>query len=307
MWRLDTDRGRYAIKQLSPKAEQDSEATRHHYDSTEAVAAAFAAGGLPAVHALAADGGYLQSIDGIGYLVYPWCDAKALGQEQLTGQHAEVVAGLLAKMHGLDLDFPDLQRHIFDTHTGENIRLLVYVAADANAPFAETLQKCLPSFLEIAEAQGAAQQQLAHRLVVSHGDLDHKNVLWDESGAPLIIDWESARRLNPIHEGLLEALSWSGAEWRFEPAIFDQFVVAYRQAGGVIDREDTTPAYHRVLGDWVFWLMHHVGRYLEEGLTGDRTSQERQIAFSLATLQRIMDHIPAFLNVTNPPGASVDV
>ncbi len=300
MWRLETRRGRYAIKQLTA-ANRDSDELRRHFDLTEAVAAAFAAGGIPAVHALEASGGYVQLVDGIGYLVYPWCDAKALSREQLTGHHVSVVAGLLARMHNLDLDFPELRRHTFDIHTAENIEILVAVADDAGAPFAGTLKKCLPSFLEIVAAQDLAMERLGHRLVVSHGDLDHKNVLWDAQGAPHVIDWESARRLNPTHEGLLEALSWSGAEWRFKPRIFDLFVAAYQRAGGIVDRADATPAYHRVLGDWVFWLMHNVGRYLEGGDASRTASLEQQIVFSLATLQRIMDHVPGFLSVENPP------
>ena len=307
MWRLDTAAGSYAIKQLSAQFDADMAAQRRHFNTTEAVAASFAAAGIPAVHALQAGGEFLQLLDGIGYLLYPWCDAQALSREELAGQHAAQVARILARMHALDLDFPELERHSFDTHTGENIEFLVSVATGAGAPFAGTLQKGLPSFLEIVEAQDAAMQCLAHRLVVSHGDLDHKNVLWDAQGAPLIIDWESARRLNPIHEGLLEALSWSGAEWQFEPGIFDQFVSAYRQAGGVIEREDAEPAYHRVLGDWVFWLMHNVGRYLGEDDAKSKTSLERQIVYALATLQRIMDHIPEFLSVSNPMGAGSDV
>ena len=46
--------------------------------------AAFAAGGVPAVAALQHQGEYLQLIDGQGYLVYPWRDARALAPDQLT-------------------------------------------------------------------------------------------------------------------------------------------------------------------------------------------------------------------------------
>ncbi|RLA48946.1 MAG: hypothetical protein DRQ97_02350 [Gammaproteobacteria bacterium] len=37
--------------------------------------------------------------------------------------------------------------------------------------------------------------------MISHGDLDHKNGLWDASGKPTIIDWESAIKLDPTPVG----------------------------------------------------------------------------------------------------------
>jgi predicted Ser/Thr protein kinase len=41
--------------------------------------------------------------------------------------------------------------------------------------------------------------------VVSHGDLDQKNVLWDKTGKPILIDWESACKIN--HSDLMSLFS----------------------------------------------------------------------------------------------------
>ena len=69
--------------------------------------------------------------------------------------------------------------------------------------------------------------------MVSHGDLDHKNVLWSETGEPLVIDWESARRLNPTY-GNLAGGARLGASPPFDTRPFTTILRAYVDAGGLI-------------------------------------------------------------------------
>lgn len=165
---------------------------------------------------------------------------------------------------------------------------------------ADTLQRAEPTFIEIATAQTAAIQQLQQRLVVSHGDLDQKNILWDAQGGAHLIDWESARRLNPTYEVLLQALNWSGITGHFSAPLFGEFVAAYERAGGRIDRERTVPAYQCVLGDWLNWLLYNVGRCLDLHEPQQRATGEKQVALALATLQHIMDRVPQMLGIPDP-------
>ena len=307
MWRLDTGNGSYAIKQLSARVDLRQASVCRHYNATEALARAFATSGIPAIHALMANGGYLQIIDDVGYLVYPWCNASALNPEQLSDRYAVVVAHILAGMHALHLEFPALGHQSFDRHTGENILLLVELAKHSDLHAAGTLCRALPGFLEIVDAQDPAMERLEDHLVASHGDLDPKNVLWSAKGQPGIIDWESARHLNPTYELLLQALNWSGIWSRFEPGTFRQFVAGYRDAGGAVDQAALEPSYHCILGDWVYWLMHNVGRYLEENNPSRRASLAGQVEFTLAVLQRIMDHVPDLLSLGTATGMTTDL
>jgi thiamine kinase-like enzyme len=301
MWRLDTDSGTYAIKQLSSGSSLDELETRQHYNATEAVAEAFANQGIPAVFARRYDGDYLQVIEGAGYLAHPWREATALPVERVSEHHALRVARILARMHSLELGFPQLKKHEFDEQSADNIVQLVELAQAFHTKLADTLQRGLPTFLEIVDGQAAATEILDRHLVISHGDLDQKNVLWDAGDDPWLIDWESARMLNPTYEILLEALNWSGAWSMFDPGLFGNIILAYRQAGGVIEGEAVTAAYHCILGDWVYWLMYNVGRCLDLEDADRRARGEEQIAFSLAVLQRIMDHVPELISAPNPP------
>jgi thiamine kinase-like enzyme len=300
VWRLETERGTYAIKQLSADTDLNDPGTLSHYNASEAVAEAFAGRGVPAVFALKRDAQYLQLIEGAAYLVHPWNNASALSVSEISEKHALEVACILAQMHSMDLDFANLKHHEFDVHTEENIKWHVALAEEFDIQCAATLQRGLPAFLEIARAQRSAIQVLENHLVVSHGDLDQKNVLWNAEGKPALIDWESARKLNPTHEILLEALNWSGIGARFNPDLFRKILSAYKAAGGVIEHDSVTASYHCILSDWVNWLMYNVGRCLDRENADQRETGEKQVEYVLSTLQRIMDHVPDLLSVANP-------
>lgn len=44
--------------------------------------------------------------------------------------------------------------------------------------------------------------------VLSHGDIDQKNVLWNQDNSPTVIDWEAAGYVNPMVELFTAALYW---------------------------------------------------------------------------------------------------
>jgi len=303
VWRLETDLGTYAVKQLSVDADVDDRVARSHYNTSEGIAEAFAVRGVPAIFALKSGAEYLQIIDGERYLVHPWSTAAALDISDVSERHALEVAGLLARMHGMSLEFPGLRQQEFDVHPEENIVLLVDMARDLHVERSGMLRRGLPSFLEIANAQRSAIRILENHLVISHGDLDQKNVLWDADGKPALIDWESARKLNPTHEIITEALNWSGIGSHFDPDLFEKIVSGYKQAGGVIEHDSVTAAYHCILGDWLNWLMYNVGRCLDLKDIDQRATGAKQIEFAVAALQRIMDYVPDLLSVSNPRAA----
>ena len=70
---------------------------------------------------------------------------------------------------------------------------------------------------------------------MSHGDLDQKNVLWDANDVPILIDWESARRLNPLCEIVNASLDWSGITTsHFDEALFTQMLKVYQAESGEV-------------------------------------------------------------------------
>lgn len=304
MWALRTDGGRYAVKQLGPDTDVLAAATVSHYNVTEAVAAACAREGITAVHALQWREQYLQVIEGEGYLVYPWTNAVALDRKNLSATHALKVADLLARIHRADIRVSGLQDAPLVSHPQDKIVLLVDRAAATHARGCEELARHLPQWLDIAARQQQARQALAQHRVISHGDMDQKNILWTAGGEPVLIDWESAGLFNPTHDALVVALDWSGITSAFEQALFDAFIAAYRDAGGEINNAIVPLAFDRILGNWLDWLMFNVGRSLDVNDLEQRTLGEAQVDLALATLLRLQRFMPKLvLSVRGPASA----
>ena len=279
MWRLDTPAGRYAVKQIAADLDLRDMATVRRLNATETAARRFADSGIPALVSLARDGQHLRVLDDSGYLVFPWTDSKARGESEIDATHARTVARILARMHRADIRVPGLGRPVTWPLTTARVDELLARAQKHNARDAGYLLQRRNDILTVVQRQDAAGTVLAQQQVVSHGDLDHKNVLWSAVGEPLVIDWESARPLNPTYELLLEALDWSGITANFELAPFDDFLQAYIDAGGVIVGDTLPAAFDAVLGSWVEWLLFNVAR-----AAGVRDLRQRALGSKLVDL-----------------------
>ncbi len=297
MWRLVTAAGAYAVKQLSPDADLSGGTESNYFDLRETAAARFAGRGIPTVIALRGEHGYLQVIDDAGYLVYPWTDARALERDAISTEHVAAVAAVLARIHRSRISLPGLGPAPMESQPDAKVEILVRAALECGLPYATALDCYLPELLAVASAHRAAQGRLAGERVLSHGDLDHKNVLWEESRRPLLIDWESARELNPTHELLLEALDWSGAASQFDPDRFRIMLQAYEDAGGRIDRQAANAVFDGILGDWLDWLLYNVGRAIDVQYAGQRALAVEQIELALSTLLRLRRLRPELLSM----------
>jgi len=297
MWRLDSGRGSYAIKQLCSDTDVRNPVTVRHYNGTESIAEAFAGHGLPAIFALHHNAQYLHVIEDTGYLVYPWTNAIALAKEQIAEQHALLVASIMARMHRANLDMQECKAAQYDIQPEDKLITLVQEAGEHGVHKFEQLREHLPMFLNILANLKTAIPALRKRRVISHGDLDHKNVLWDKAGKPFIIDWESARKLNPTHEIILEALEWSGITAQFQVTLFEKMLTAYKEAGGIMESDSLEASFHCVMGDWLNWLMYNLGRniYLEDGESSSLGAE--QVELALSTILRLDERMPSLLSV----------
>lgn len=296
VWRLETEHGLYAVKQLAPDSDLDDERVINHYNLTEAVARAFAKCDIAVVSALQQGESSLQVIDSEAYLVYKWTDAVALEDGEVSTHHALSVARLLAKMHRADIQVPGVKSE-FGEPTGEDdVDAVVRIAAQSGLEVAPSLNEHHPMLIRIARQYRAALPLLGKRQIISHGDLDQKNVLWDSNDNPVIIDWESAHEINPTREVISVALEWSGITADFDRILYLQFIAAYTAAGGSITRDLAEAALHCVLGKWLDWLMYNIGRLVNLQNPKQRALGEEQIKFTLPVMVHLDHLVPALLN-----------
>jgi thiamine kinase-like enzyme len=290
MWQLETGRGRFAIKQLADDLDMLDAATVEHINATEITARELFERGVPALHSLSRGREHLQLVEGAGYLVYPWTEAVACDKNGIDQEHAITVAAILARIHGSDIQVPELCDVPTFPLTVERVVDLVQLARQRNVRESQLLEERLDDVIEAVELQAPAMAVLRQHQVISHGDLDHKNVLWDEQGNPLIIDWESARRLNPAYEMLLEALDWGGITANFETRPFVIFIEAYLEAGGRIAAEEIPAIADAIQATWVEWLLFNVGRAVGLHDAQQRAVGLQQVDLSISTLLRMEKH-----------------
>ncbi len=296
VWRLVTERGCFVVKQLSADTDLDDEGVINHYNITEAIATRFAECGIAAVSALPHDDGYLQVIDSEAYLVYPWTDAVALEDGEVSTHHALAVARLLAKMHRADIEVPGVESKLAEATGATDVDDMLRIANASQLKVAPPLNEQRALLSRIAKQYKLALPLLDKRQVISHGDLDQKNVLWDADDNPVIIDWESAHKMNPTHEVTTIALDWSGITEDFDRSMFSQFVAAYTGAGGTITRDLLEAALHCVLGNWLDWLMYNIGRLVNLEDPKQRALGEEQVEFTLPVMVRLDRLVPELLN-----------
>lgn len=295
VWRLETESGIYVVKQLAPDTDLNDEDVIKRYNVTETIASKFAECGLSTINAFCQDGNFLQLIDAEAYLVYPWTDAVALEDGEVSTHHALAVARLLAKMHSADIKVPGVESELGEPSSEDDVDEMVSIAVKSGLKIAPLLSEQRSLLMRIARQYHKALPLLDRRQIISHGDLDQKNVLWDSDDKPVIIDWESAHKINPTHEVITVALEWSGITADFNQTLYSQFVAAYTSAGGTITRDLLEAALHCVLGKWLDWLMYNIGRLVNLQNPKQRTLGEEQVEFTLPVMVKLDDLVPSLL------------
>jgi thiamine kinase-like enzyme len=230
-------------------------------------------------------------INDIGYLVYPWINGKA--NNIVSERHCLKIVEILAKMHRIDLQILEISKPVFDMHSDDKITQLTIKAIDSSCPFALTLKEMLPDLLIANNAFKKAIPILEKEVVVSHGDLDQKNVLWDGEN-PIIIDWECARKLNPTYEIINAALDWAGVTANFNELLFKKMMDAYKQSGGIIDKASLEASFYGVLGNWINWMVYNIERSCNDANNEQKIMGIEQVTAVLLTIQRINNLISKF-------------
>lgn len=291
MWHLQTDKNIYAVKQLSKDINLSDDHIVENYNLTEHIASQFIQKGIPAVCATEQAGNYLFIIDDVGFLVYPWIVAKALDKDIVSESPALQIAVILARLHEINLQVPEILEPEYDIHTNDNLIALTQRAEEYRCSFSMLLNMHLADLLSANTAYHQAVPVLKKHSVVSHGDLDQKNVLWDKANNPILIDWECARKLNPTYEIVNGSLDWSGITTQFNPELFNKMIQTYKIAGGIINKSDFEASFYGVLGNWINWFAYNIERSCNPIDSEQRLMGIEQVTQVIPTILRINDLI----------------
>jgi aminoglycoside phosphotransferase (APT) family kinase protein len=225
-----------------------------------AIAAGVAA---PAPIANPSDGGCVAWVerDGHGPLasvrVHRWVEGRSPGVGPVDLTVARWAGHALATLHRLGVRPED--RTIFpvpDKTTRDHWPRLVEAAEHAGATWAPHLSEATGYVDTIADLVRAGGQ-LPHEEVMTHGDLDQKNIILGRSGSA-VCDWDVAAPWVPRRELADTALSLAAWE-QFDVA--REVVRSYRRAGGA-DTRIEPPDLGEPLMTGVDWIAFNVERAL---------------------------------------------
>jgi aminoglycoside phosphotransferase (APT) family kinase protein len=287
VFRLATSEGVFAVKQMRNPwlierwAEWLDEAWKFEL---RAIAA-----GVPAPVPVAnpLTGGCLAWVPAVGaesvpVRVHQWADAVPLGSGVVTAETARWAGRILATLHGLRIQPED--RSLFpipDATTAGRWPELTDAARRAKAPWAGLVTAAAPSAALIADLTQSAGFRPAEE-VMSHGDVDQKNMLGTELG-PILCDWDVASPVVPRRELADAALSMGC--WR-DFAIAREVIASYRASGGD-DRDFEPDDLGQPLATGLDWVAMNIDRVL-----GLRPASAAEIAQAGQLLPGLLTALP---------------
>lgn len=292
VWRMDTDRGRYAVKEL-------------FYPSDEAAAQADVAfqhtaldAGLPIPRPITRPAGEvlieLERPGGgmVAFRVYAWVELAMPSRAPAPG----IAAALLARLHGLDRPAETPMDPWFSGPLGaDGWASLVDAVRTAAPPWLEAFERLAPG-AEAAEAI-VTEARLDRRPIAAlrrcHLDFNPENVLLDMADQPVILDWENS---GPApHE---QELAYAVLDFAARPQAARDFLRIYHDAGGpadIVGRESFALA--------VAVQSHIADTYARLGISSTTDEQRARMAYRIDELDRTLftlESIDRFLDTLSP-------
>jgi aminoglycoside phosphotransferase (APT) family kinase protein len=180
--------------------------------------------------------------------LHHFVDAKPCPNGPVEPGIADWAGEALAALHALDIEPGDPSLYPVPTiDIADAWPDLIQSTAELGHPWADDLQALAPV---VARAARMAATGLAKpgRAVMSHGDVDQKNIMLSEDG-PVLCDWDGAEPWVPSRELLILAISMGVGEFDVSRRV----VAAYERAAGhamQLSGDDLAPSL--MLGlDWV--------------------------------------------------------
>lgn len=313
MYHVTTDQGEYAIKLLNPDIMKRPKAMSNmiHSERIAAHIASYFAHNteerrgedpIPVVTALEYSGQHLLSIcppvsveDGLPdtgspqyALAYPWLDAQSLFAPDIGAGHCRKIGHLLGQIHHADFRLEGVKQET-STRTPYDWQGYLTIAREQKVPWLAEYEAMLTNLLRWDQTAVNAMEAVNAFQVISHRDLDPKNILW-QGIHPLIIDWEAAGYVNPYQE-LLEVVNYwcRDKEGSYSPALCHALLQEYARFMD-LQSADWEPVFACSYDGMLGWLEYTLKKGLGlEGNEADRIQGAQQLSDAYTELKRYDD------------------
>jgi Ser/Thr protein kinase RdoA (MazF antagonist) len=303
LWRLDSTHGRFAVKELNRKWNNPNYVAWYERAFRVELAAERAGVRLPRPVPVRDTRACLAELpDGAErpatVRVHEWVDGTALRPEDVHDAAALQAGAILARIHGLGLRAEQPLEEILTVWGRDHWYMLLDRAGAAGASYSERLRAELPTVADLERLIIAARQDSAP-VLLSHCDLDPANVLTDDQGQLVLLDWDGASPCGTMHEVASVALDWAGVQTRDAiPAFVRAVIRGYRDAGGRFEAHGPT-VFAYFLRGCLNWLEYSVRRSLGENLQDpdDRPVAEGEVVRVLENLPRFAGSVDGWLRL----------
>jgi aminoglycoside phosphotransferase (APT) family kinase protein len=217
MYRLDTDQGSFAVKELNIA---DRRSTYHVEDVFRFERAAFAAG-IPMPEPVSAS----QHM-----LVHRWVAGDKVREEPVSPAYGFEIGEILSRIHALDVEWSHVSS---EQPAPRDWPELAERAAATGQPWADELTSRVETFLAIAHFVDTCERP--GPVVLTHRDIAPWNLL-ARAGRPVVLDWELSGLLDLAGELGSTALGLAKGPGfdDIEPAVFRSIIDGYVAGGGAL-------------------------------------------------------------------------
>jgi aminoglycoside phosphotransferase (APT) family kinase protein len=263
MYRLDTDQGSFAVKELNLV---DRRWTYRAEDVFRFERAAFAAG-VPMPEPISAS---RQA------LVHRWVEGEKVPEAPVSAAFAFEIGEILARIHALEVAWTDVS---IEDPTPRDWPELAERATATGQPWADELASGVETFLAMADFVDTCERP--GPIVLTHQDIQPWNLLARE-GRPVVLDWELSGLLDLSGELGSTALGLAKGPGLDDivPSIFRSVLDGYVAAGGVLP--PAGPSWFVfMIGGW----LGHTRSNLLRCLAGVEASTGPDLALSHQTVR----------------------
>ena len=222
MYKMQTTVGKYAVKALNPQIMQRP-SVKSDIINGERIAS-YAAAYIPAVYAKHFGNSVITEIDRQNYLIYDWADGNSIFGKDITVEHCTKIGSLLGTLHNIDFTPLNIPLPEPFNETCVNWNEYLRKGEQINLPWTDILARNLKELYDWNRRYLTSMKYLENNFVIGHGDIDPKNIMWNDN-KPTVIDWESSGYLNPAHELIIYALYWSDVDGQ---AVKEKFVAFFK-------------------------------------------------------------------------------
>lgn len=259
MYAIKTTKDKYAVKALNPQIMLRDEAMKNFINSEEI--ANVASKSVSALPAKRFNETFIHEIDNQFYLVFDWIDGKSLKSGRISIVNCEKIGSMLADIHMTDFSELMIVNNWSDNEKITNWNHYLQMGKENNMIWVNLMSEVVDRLYEWSIQAKRSSKLLATEMVISHRDLDSKNVMWSND-KPIIIDWEAAGYVNPMQELIETAIYWAENETgNINKEKFLAFIGGYKNIHGPLNGNWRIVLFNGFLGK-LSWLEYNLKRSL---------------------------------------------